>query len=295
LRVSAPVNVPGSRYDAASWSDRNGHLWLFGGYGFDSIGSPSSLNDLWEYQLKQNAAMALTSSANPAFLQNPITLTASVTATGATPTGTVTFLDGTTSIGTGTLNSSGSATLSVNNLTVGFHTITASYAGDANYAAAKAPLTEVVEDFSIAAGATTTATISRGGSATYTFTFNPVAPATTFLSALTLSASGGPAGSTYTLSPTTITSGAGSALVTITVAVPSNSGSLRSTPRRPEAPLSLPFALAAIVIPLAGRLGKASKWTRGIASLLLIAAGIAAAVVEEVRQPPASPKPTRLR
>ena len=29
-------------------------------------------------------------------------------------------------------------------------------------------------------------------------------------------------------------------------------------------------------MPLAGRLGKASKWTRGIASLLMIAAGIAA-------------------
>lgn len=83
LRVSAPVNVPGSRYDAASWSDRNGHLWLFGGEGFDSIGSLSPLNDLWEYQLKQNAAMALTSSASPVFVQNPVTLTASVTATGA--------------------------------------------------------------------------------------------------------------------------------------------------------------------------------------------------------------------
>jgi N-acetylneuraminic acid mutarotase len=277
LRVSAPVNVPGSRDDAASWSDRNGHLWLFGGGGFDSVGFFWSLNDLWEYQLKQNSALALTSSANPVFAQNPITLTASVTATGATPTGTVTFLDGTTSIGTGTLNSSGSATLSVNNLTVGSHTITASYAGDTNnFAAANAPLTEAVEDFSIAAGATTTATIKSGSSATYTFTFNPIAPATTFPSALTLSASGGPAGSTYTLSPTTITSGAGSTPVTLTVAVPPNSGSSRSTPRRPEAPLSLPFALAALVMPLAGRLGKASKWTRGIASLLLIAAGVAA-------------------
>jgi hypothetical protein len=210
-------------------------------------------------------------------VQNPITLTASLSATGATPTGTVTFLDGATSIGTGTLNSSGSAKLSVNNLTVGSHTITASYAGDANnFAAANAPLTEAVEDFSISAGAITTATIKSGSSATYTFTFNPIAPATTFPSALTLSVSGGPAGSTYTLSPTTITSGAGSTPVTLTVAVPPNSGSLRSTPRRPEAPLSLPFALAALVMPLAGRLGKASKWTRGIASLLLIAAGIAA-------------------
>ena len=64
--------------------------------------------------------------------------------------------------------------------------------------------------------------------------------------------------------------------MTVTIAVPSNSGSLRSAPRRPGAPLSLPFALATLLMPLVGRLRKASKWTRGIASLLLIAAGIAA-------------------
>ena len=277
LRVPTPVNVPGSREDAASWSDRNGHLWLFGGEGFDSIGSLWPLNDLWEYQLKQNPAVALTFSANPVFAQNPITLTASVTASGTAPTGTVTFLDGTTSIGTDTLNSSGSSTLSVNTLTVGSHTITASYAGDTNNFAANAPLTEVVEDFSIAAGATTTATIKSGSSATYTFTFNPIAPATTFPSALTLSASGGPAGSTYTLSPTTITSGASSTPVTLTVAIPSSASSVINPPDRPGAPLSLPLALATLLLPLAARLRKADKRIRGIAPLwFLLAIGIAA-------------------
>jgi Bacterial Ig-like domain (group 3) len=147
LRVPAPGNVPGSRDGEVGWTDKTGNLWLFGGQGFDSSigGSLLPLNDLWEYQLKQNAAMALTFSVNPVFAQNPITLTASFTATGATPTGAVTFLDGTTSVGTGTLNSSGSATLSVNNLTVGSHTITASYAGDANNFAANAPLTQVAK------------------------------------------------------------------------------------------------------------------------------------------------------
>jgi N-acetylneuraminic acid mutarotase len=71
LRVPAPGNVPGSREGEVSWTDRNGHLWLFGGDGFDSIGSFWPLNDLWEYQLKQNSAVALTSSANPVFVQNP--------------------------------------------------------------------------------------------------------------------------------------------------------------------------------------------------------------------------------
>jgi N-acetylneuraminic acid mutarotase len=42
-------NVPGARYSASSWIDASGNLWLFGGYGYDSIGSEGKLNDLWEY------------------------------------------------------------------------------------------------------------------------------------------------------------------------------------------------------------------------------------------------------
>jgi hypothetical protein len=97
LGVPAAGNVPGSRAEGVGWTDKNGHLWLFGGSGLDSVGSLLRLNDLWEYQLKQSPTVALTSSANPVFAQNPITLTASVTAAGGTPTGTVTFLDGTIS------------------------------------------------------------------------------------------------------------------------------------------------------------------------------------------------------
>src|SRR5206468_3155406 len=51
-----------------------------------------------------------------------------------TPSGTVTFKDGATSIGTGSI-SGGVATLNVTSLGVGSHGITASYAGDTNFAA----------------------------------------------------------------------------------------------------------------------------------------------------------------
>jgi len=69
---------------------------------------------------------------------NPATYGASVVFTATMPsnaTGTVTFLDGSASIGTGTLNAAGVATFSTTTLTAGTHSITASYAGDANYAA----------------------------------------------------------------------------------------------------------------------------------------------------------------
>ncbi len=46
-------NVPGARSGAVSWTDASGDLWLFGGYGYDSIGSPGLLNDLWKYSAGQ--------------------------------------------------------------------------------------------------------------------------------------------------------------------------------------------------------------------------------------------------
>jgi len=73
-------------------------------------------------------------SPNPIAAGNPLTLTATVTETGATPTGTVTFYNGTTVVGTGVL-ASGIATLTLSNLTIGQAcSLTATYAGGGNYA-----------------------------------------------------------------------------------------------------------------------------------------------------------------
>jgi N-acetylneuraminic acid mutarotase len=47
--VYAFGNIPGARDSAVSWTDANGNFWLFGGYGYDSAGNESQLNDLWEY------------------------------------------------------------------------------------------------------------------------------------------------------------------------------------------------------------------------------------------------------
>ena len=54
LTVPEPGNTPGSRYGAAAWTDKDGNFWLWGGNGFDSVGTggnqTSWLNDLWEFQ-----------------------------------------------------------------------------------------------------------------------------------------------------------------------------------------------------------------------------------------------------
>jgi N-acetylneuraminic acid mutarotase len=51
--VAAPANIPGARHHAVSWIDQSGNLWLFGGVGYDSSGSKSTLNDLWQYSSGQ--------------------------------------------------------------------------------------------------------------------------------------------------------------------------------------------------------------------------------------------------
>jgi hypothetical protein len=64
-----------------------------------------------------------------------VTFTATVTTSaGGAPTGTVTFLDGTTSLGTVALNGSAIASLNTTSLSVAAHAITARYDGDVNSA-----------------------------------------------------------------------------------------------------------------------------------------------------------------
>lgn len=53
--VPSSLNVPGARYDAASWTDAAGNMWLFGGLGFDNTTPyPGILNDLWRYNPSAN-------------------------------------------------------------------------------------------------------------------------------------------------------------------------------------------------------------------------------------------------
>jgi uncharacterized membrane protein len=79
---------------------------------------------------KYPTTATLTSSLNPSQFGQAVTFTAHVTSTGPAPTGSVKFLDGTTSIGLATL-SGGVAKLTKSTLAVGTHPITAHYNGDA--------------------------------------------------------------------------------------------------------------------------------------------------------------------
>ncbi len=76
---------------------------------------------------------ALTSSVSPAASAGAVTFRATVTGPGSIPGGVVTFKDGSTTLGTGTLSTSGVATFTTTTLAIGQHSITASYGGDYNF------------------------------------------------------------------------------------------------------------------------------------------------------------------
>lgn len=111
--------------------------------------------------------VALVSSANPGAVGQTITFTATVPA-GAT--GTITFTDGSSVLGTGAVGAAGAAVLTTSSLAIGTHVITASYAGDTTYkAAVSAPLSQAIGKLPT----TITLTVSTGTAllnSTVTFT-----------------------------------------------------------------------------------------------------------------------------
>jgi len=99
-------------------------------YAGDSIFQASS-GSVIQLVNKYPTTTTLTSSPNPSQSGQAVTFSAQVTSTGPAPTGKVKFLDGTTGIGSATLNGSGVAKLTKSTLAVGTHPITAQYLGDA--------------------------------------------------------------------------------------------------------------------------------------------------------------------
>src|SRR5262249_41197297 len=93
--------------------------------------------------IKADTTTAVASSVNASVFGQPVTFTATVSAVApgsGTPGGTVTFLDGPSTIGSGTL-SGGIATFTTSALAVGNHTITTSYGGDTNFNGSTGSLT----------------------------------------------------------------------------------------------------------------------------------------------------------
>ncbi len=118
---------------------------------------------------------ALASSANPSALGAAVTFTATVTSASGTPSGTVTFKDGSTTLGASSLNGAGVATLTTAGLTTGSHAVTAVYGGNAGFAAStSAVVTQVVNKASTSTSLTSSVNPARQKlTVTFTATVSP--------------------------------------------------------------------------------------------------------------------------
>ena len=113
----------------------------------DIIAANSNSNNFTVILNARGTYITLASSQNPASESQSIALTAAVAgslAGSGVPSGSVTFLDGTTPLGTSPLIS-GQATVPVSGLAVGAHSIAAAYSGDSAFNAhTSAPFAQVI-------------------------------------------------------------------------------------------------------------------------------------------------------
>ena len=233
------------------------------------------------------SAASVTSSANPAVYSNAVTLTITISSIAGTPTGQVTFLDGTTPLGLAAL-SSGVASLTTSALTAGVHSITAIYTTTGSFSGSiSSALSLTVVDLSVGStggsgGSGASQTTTPGGSASYTVPIVPSA-GTTFPSAITLTVTGLPSGATATLNaegwtqqtPTSWTLPANQPLsnVSLVFQLPEQTAAVAPN----NGPVSkFPFvALGILLLPLARKWRTAGKRMNRWLCIALVATGMA--------------------
>jgi len=210
--------------------------------------------------------VALSSGSSLPVLGASYTLTATVTSTTAgTPTGTVSFYDGTTLLNTVPATISGGvASFSLSTLALGAHSLTAVYSGDSNFlgstSTALAP-TFLAADFTVAV-TPSAQTVLPGHSVSYTLTLTP--QNSTFVSPVALSVTGLPAGVTAAFSPASIAAGAAASSPVLT---------LSASDQAHLTPLShalAPTAFALLLLPLAFT-RRARLYSKMLLALLMLA------------------------
>lgn len=101
---------------------------------FSSVTSTTVVHVVTKATSSSVVTTTVTSSINPSVYGDTVTLSIHVSSSvGIQPTGLVTVVDGTTTLGTPTLDSSGNAAITDPAFSAGSHTIVVTYSGDSNY------------------------------------------------------------------------------------------------------------------------------------------------------------------
>jgi hypothetical protein len=231
-----------------------------------------------EYLNQGTDKLALVTSSATASLGANVTLTATLTQPGVSPnppTGTVTFSNNGTWLGSAEIGSTGIASLTTSALPVGTDAVTASYAGDAHFNAAHASvsvaITALAPDFTLSA-TPSTLTIKPGQTGVLTLA---LAANTTFSGAVTFSCTGAPAASTCTVNPSsvTLTPGQGGT-VSLVVATSSKGGAYQARADWPWAKTAGGVSLAGLLFLFVPR-----RRRRSLMLSLVVLLGISFAVL----------------
>jgi Bacterial Ig-like domain (group 3)/FG-GAP-like repeat len=187
------------------------------------------------------STIAATSSANPSFAGQSVTLTANVTSAGPTPTGNVTFTSGSTTLASVALSGGSASYTSSSFTTVGTQTITVSYAGDANTQASSTSLSQVVNAaFNTAPGGSGSTTLTVKAGQVVSAPIN-VTGAAGFSGPVTFACSGLPANSSCSFSPATIAA-SGTTVVSTLLSVSTTTSTTTSHLRPGPGAYGLAFA-----------------------------------------------------
>ena len=218
-------------------------------YTGNSLAFAASRSQTLQQAIGTLSQSSVQTSAPQIVVNTKVTLTATVTATSGTPTGTVAFLANGTKVGTGTLNS-GTATFNWTPTTAGSYTVTAQYQGDTTFLqSTSSGVTQSVVDITVRT--TTLASVVAGGNGSFSVA---VTPSAGFSPTVTVTCTGAPSESTCTVGTPTTSGGVQTFQVSITTTAPH---SLRQV-----TPMGL-FIPLGLLLPLGGVfLGASGKHTR---------------------------------
>jgi len=200
---------------------------------------------------KASTSIALNAGSN----STNLTLTATVTTSAGSPTGAVSFMDGTTQLGNSAVNGSGVAAFSTTALTAGTNSLTATYSGDGNFNISTSTAVSVVATFTISATGLSPSSISAGQSAASTVTitpsngFNP--SGVTLTCAVTPAANPAPTCSAGTISVANDT-----VTATVTVKAPASMAALPRSVGAHPAGMLIAFGLLPALLLGTGGMGK---------------------------------------
>ncbi|MFC0396601.1 S-layer homology domain-containing protein, partial [Paenibacillus mendelii] len=176
--LSVTANISGSGTLTYQWyrntsNSTNGAAPIFGATGASYTVPTAAVGDLYYYAIVTNTdatatgnqtatatssvakvtvealppaitSTVVSAAPDPSIWGTTVTLTAAVTAISATPSGTVSFYDGNTLLDTATLSGS-TAVMTTSVLSIGTHTITATYNGNANFVGSTGTTTVTVQ------------------------------------------------------------------------------------------------------------------------------------------------------